>query len=109
MTFNNEDLPGVRPYFQWNGTIWEEATIQNVRMVVYGSLAPALQIDKNASDAIVLRWPGSVTNFVLEVCEKLSATNDWVRVTNAPSIKDGQWVVTNRTDKGSEFFRLNKE
>jgi hypothetical protein len=110
MTLGNEDLPGVRPYIQWNGSIWEESRTTNVRMVVYGSPLPTLKIHRAQTGGVILSWPALLTNFVLQTCDQLSPTNEWITMpNNSSSLLGDQWVISNRTDKISQYFRLKKE
>jgi hypothetical protein len=106
MMLNNNSSAEAGPYFQWNGTKWEDSRVSNVRLVVYGSSAPVLQITPLTSKQLVLSWPAGFTNCVLETCPCLPPTADWTAVTNNCSQQGSRVVLTNSVDKASRFYRL---
>lgn len=63
---------------------------------------PALTI----APKIVVAWPVTATNYVLECAEMVPSSN-WTRVTNAPVMLDGQPAVVLDGSSGSRFFRMS--
>ena len=58
----------------------------------------------NVGLKVVITWPGTATNWVLETADTLSSTN-WMIVTNAPTVVDGQRaVVPDSNPQG--FYRM---
>jgi hypothetical protein len=62
---------------------------------------PALCVGPN----VVLSWPATATNYVLEAADSLSATN-WTLVTNTPSLGGGQCSVCLSPCEARKFFRM---
>ena len=54
---------------------------------------------------VVISWPASATNYILEAADTLSATN-WMRVTNVPVPVDGQSRVVLAPCEARKFFRM---
>ena len=54
---------------------------------------------------IVIAWPATTTNWVLEYADSLPCSN-WNRVTNAPVMVDGQPAVVLDSRGGMRFFRM---
>ena len=69
------------------------------------SSLPALQI-LVLNNQVVLSWPGSASNYVLESSAALSQTIGWLPVTNNVFIAQGNLVYTNSMDAASAFYRL---
>ena len=59
----------------------------------------------NAGLRVVIAWPASATNWVLEAADALSPTN-WAAVTNAPVILEGQMSVVAPTNCSRMFYRM---
>ena len=68
---------------------------------------PVLEV-RQTGNQLVLSWPLSANNFVLERSPTLSLSNNWTVVTNVPSVAEFQFSVTNFLDGPSEFYRLRK-
>lgn len=54
---------------------------------------------------VVVVWPASATNWVLQAADSPSASN-WTTVTNAPVVLDGQPAVVLDGNEARKFFRL---
>jgi hypothetical protein len=54
---------------------------------------------------IVIGWPLSATNYVLEAADKLPASS-WTTMTNSPVLLDGQMAVVLETSAATRFFRM---
>jgi hypothetical protein len=54
---------------------------------------------------MVIAWPSSTTNYVLEACDDLSGSG-WKLVTNAPVLLDGQPTVLLDPSQARKFFRM---
>ncbi len=65
-----------------------------------------LAIQRSQAD-VKLSWPGTGSNFVLEACSSLSATN-WRAVPLTPSLENGEWVVTKELVSTNEIYRLRR-
>jgi hypothetical protein len=79
--------------------------IDNIRF--YSLQLPSLQAQMSGGN-LILSWPPSASDFVLETTTNLADTNSWTAVTNAPAIVDLQNAVTNPISGGAQFFRLKK-
>ncbi len=65
-----------------------------------------LGIHRSQTD-VKLSWPATGSNFLLEACSSLSATN-WRAVPLTPSLENGAWVVTNELTSTTGFYRLRR-
>ncbi len=63
---------------------------------------PSLDI----ASKIVIAWPATGTNWVLEATDTLASSN-WTRVTNAPVLVDGQPAVVLNGSEAKRFFRMS--
>jgi len=54
---------------------------------------------------VVISWPASATNYVLEAADTLSATN-WTPVTNIPAPVNGQSTIVLAPCEARQFFRM---
>jgi len=68
---------------------------------------PQLALLPSGSD-LVLKWPTDATGFVLESATTLANGGDWQDFPTAPSVIDGQNVVTITATGPCGFFRLRK-
>jgi hypothetical protein len=75
-------------------------------LVAVESSPPILQAQVFGEN-VILRWPGSATNYSLEVASTLSA-NNWMPVTNASAIINSENTVTNLITQPSQYYRLKK-
>jgi hypothetical protein len=57
-------------------------------------------------DELVLSWPVSATNFVLESTATLGASAGWLEVTNTPVTAGDRCQVISGTTNSSTFYRL---
>ncbi len=62
--------------------------------------------DLTIAPKIVIAWPATATNWVLECADLLPCSN-WTRVTNAPVMLDGQPAVILDANGGKRFFRMS--
>jgi hypothetical protein len=66
---------------------------------------PELRILKQGAN-VVLSWPSSFPNFVLE--SATNSTTGWAAVPNVPVLLNGQFTVTESLALGTKFYRLKK-
>ena len=59
-----------------------------------------------AGGNIVLSWPAAAAGFAVEASSGLSTPNNWVTLTNAPSLVANSWQVTLPTSATASFLRL---
>jgi len=64
---------------------------------------PALSL----AQKIVVAWPATATNWVLEAADSLPSSN-WTQITNAPVIVDGQPAVIFDGVPARKFFRMRR-
>jgi len=69
------------------------------------SVAPVIHFVRQG-DELVLWWPVSVTNFVLESTATLGASAGWSEVTNTPVTAGDRFQVISGTTNSSTFYRL---
>jgi hypothetical protein len=60
----------------------------------------------NIAQKMVIAWPATATNCVLE-CADMLPCSTWTRVTNAPVMLDGQPAVVLDANGGKRFFRMS--
>jgi hypothetical protein len=82
-----------------------QVTVQNLAFSI--SSPPFLQPQASGTN-IVLSWPLSAADYILQTSTNLTATNSWTAVPNVPAIVDLQNAVTNPISGGTKFFRLKK-
>jgi len=75
--------------------------------VVLASAAPVLQISLSGSQ-VVLTWPVSASDYVLETASGLGLGASWVPSTNGVVTVGLQFVLTNSLDAATAFYRLQK-
>jgi hypothetical protein len=78
----------------------------SVKIHVLREPPPSLEIQLTRNQ-VLLSWPSSVTNYVLESTLDLAAGN-WTPVTNAPFAADAQQTVTVDISATLKFYRLIK-
>ena len=71
--------------------------------VAFITLVP-LQIAPSGN-GVVISWPASATNVVLETTTNLASGN-WTRLTNGVTTVNANFVLTNNLSSGSAFYRL---
>ena len=59
------------------------------------------------SNQLLLSWRTNYTGFTLQCSDSLASPN-WHDCTNAPSIADGRFWVTNSSSLSAQFFRLRR-
>jgi hypothetical protein len=69
---------------------------------------PALQVFRS-SDQVVISWPTSASNFVLETSATLSPGVLWSPLTNGFVMSGGNFFFTNNPAGPPAFFRLRKQ
>lgn len=94
LIYLSSSLPGPSPYGPFG--------------VVFTPPLPALQIARGGS-GVVVSWPQSASNFVLEVRGAIGNTNGWATVTNTPTPLGANLAITNYTMSDQGFFRLRKQ
>jgi sugar lactone lactonase YvrE len=68
---------------------------------------PTLDIQLSANQ-VILSWPASATNFLLETCGLLSPSALWVPLTNPVTIGGESMTMTNLLEAETAFYRLRK-
>src|SRR5262245_27006353 len=58
--------------------------------------------------ALVIQWPGSATNFVLETTQDLSVPSHWEAVTNAVERVDEMYSMRIDSEAPARFYRLRR-
>lgn len=56
---------------------------------------------------VLVQWPAAASNAVLEATSNLTISNDWVAVTNSPTIIGSNVVVSIPVSGERQFYRLN--
>jgi hypothetical protein len=78
---------------------------------IYGSpsvASPALQISFSSNN-VILTWPISAPDFILETSSNLSTGAIWTPVTNGITTNLNSFVLTNSASAASAFYRLHKQ
>ena len=75
-------------------------------LVAVESSPPTLQAQV-AGGNVILTWPGSATNYSLEMASNLFGSI-WAPVTNAAAIINSQITVSNLITQPSQYYRLKK-
>lgn len=73
----------------------------------YALEKPALSA-RPAGSQLVLSWPLSASDFVLEASPTLAFSNVWTVVTNVPLVENFQYSLTNSLHGAGGFYRLRK-
>jgi hypothetical protein len=74
------------------------------------TVAPLPRLSASTTgDGLVISWPESPTNFVLESALNLSPGTSWTPVTNVPGSVAGEMSVTIPRAGGQQFFRLRQQ
>jgi len=68
---------------------------------------PTLTILKG-SPVLQLSWSTNFPGYTLEACLVLQPLPDWMEVTNATIVTNGQYQVAAPADESQRFFRLRK-
>lgn len=68
---------------------------------------PALSMAKGAAGTVVLSWPATATNFVLQ-CATALGGGQWAAVTNAPALNGELSSVSLGSDGSRMFFRMER-
>jgi uncharacterized repeat protein (TIGR01451 family) len=76
----------------------------SVKIYVLRQPPPQLAIERSGNQ-LLLSWPSSITNFVLESSLSLAPAN-WITVTNLPVAADATQTVTTDLSAQTKFFRL---
>jgi hypothetical protein len=66
---------------------------------------PSLQILLVANQ-VVLSWPITASNYVLETTRTLGSEASWAALTNGPALSGDNYFLTNDVGPGPVFFRL---
>lgn len=79
----------------------------NVIISIPGEEGPELAIELLENNEVLVSWPSSATDFVLESSTNLT---DWSAVTNVPVVVEDKNTVTNSiTTDAANFYRLRDE
>ncbi len=62
-----------------------------------------------SNDLVVLSWPATATNFVLETGSALSSGSAWTTLTNSHDTKDNRYIVPRSENDLPVFFRLHQQ
>ena len=54
----------------------------------------------------VLSWPAAAAGFAVEASANLSSPNNWITLTNAPTLVGSQWQLSVPATGTAQFFRL---
>jgi hypothetical protein len=66
-----------------------------------------LNIEPTLDDRIMISWPAAVTNFMLQVTDRVFPTQ-WIVVTNVPVVSGFRTSVAVSPMSGSRFYRLSR-
>lgn len=72
----------------------------------YWTVAPDGRPTLNIAMRIVIAWPASATNYVLESADRLPASS-WTPLTNTPVVVDGQPAILLDASAATRFFRMS--
>jgi hypothetical protein len=78
-----------------------------VTLTVASTQSPAATIAATSTNTAVIAWPASVSGFTVQQNPDLSTTN-WVTVTNADNIANGQHQVVVPVTNAKMFYRLKQ-
>ena len=80
-------------------------TVSNFQF--YVRLPPTLEIQLSGTN-VVLTWPLSGADYVLQSANQLTPPISWTTVTNVPVIVNFQYTVTNEISGAARLYRLRK-
>jgi uncharacterized repeat protein (TIGR01451 family) len=86
-------------------SVYDPTKLNNFASVKTEIDQPAINLT-SLSQSYTLTWPASATNYVLEGAVALPPIGQWVPVTPAPSVVNGQYTYTLPGTSGYHFFRL---
>ena len=72
-----------------------------------GKLLPSLQAVRNGNQ-VVISWPSSASNYVLESTSTLNDSESWVPVTGATTVGNS-FTVSSQLNGSGTFFRLRQQ
>jgi hypothetical protein len=78
----------------------------NVQTLVAEVTPTRLEVQSVSADQVLVTWPSSSINYILEQRLTLGTANGWTPVTNSSGLVRGQNVVTNTIAGKQRFFRL---
>ncbi|MGO8742938.1 MAG: hypothetical protein ACLQUR_11150 [Limisphaerales bacterium] len=67
--------------------------------------APALAIALSGTNVVIF-WPTSANNWLLETAPGLGLPGDWSTLTTAPLFLNSEYIVTNAVGAAAQFYRL---
>ena len=94
-------------FFGITGGTSTNATVAVDGIRFYALVQPALSVQP-AGNQLLLSWPLSASDFVLETSPTLAFSNVWTVVTNVPSVQEFQYSLTNAVNGPGSFYRLRK-
>jgi hypothetical protein len=83
-----------------------QLTVENIAFSIVPPIS--LQADANSGN-LILSWPLSAQNFMLQTTTNLGYQNSWRTLTNSSTIANLQNVFTNRICQTNQFFRLIRQ
>jgi hypothetical protein len=98
----------IELFFGIVGGTSSNATVTVSEITFYSAVPPSLQAQAN-SNSLIVTWPLSAANYILETTDNLALTNSWTTVTNVPVVMTFQNTVTIETSEGSRFYRLRQQ
>ena len=98
------DTTGYVPGFYWVRVTLSDAAGNSNEDETEVYAVPKLKISL-AQTNVVLSWPAAAAAFVLQVNNSISASSNWVTLTNPVAITNGQITVTNIIGS-NRFYRL---
>jgi hypothetical protein len=79
-----------------------DAGLDSIQFITFPS---ALTVNKFGK-RIVVSWPASNTNFVLQTTDALLSTNNWQNVPSVPALVSGYQIMSTNITGGAAFYRL---
>jgi pimeloyl-ACP methyl ester carboxylesterase len=98
----------VEFFFGITGGTSTNATVAVDGIRFYSLPKPELLAKSGAPNQMVLNWPMSASDYLLEHTPTLGFSNVWTVVTNVPAVEDFQFALTNSLNATSGFYRLRK-
>ncbi len=88
-----------------SGGSWDCGSIFS--LVLSSTTPPQLTITSSGAN-IILSWPGDATGFTLQSTTNLTSVPTWSTASPAPTIVNGQSIVTNSISSSQMFYRLSQ-
>ncbi len=75
---------------------------------VFRIIVPVILNATQTGSELVLSWRTNASGFKLQSAQELSPSPTWTDFTNPPAVLGAEFVVTNISSLGSQFYRLKK-